>query len=97
MAGCGLLGHRHARVGEGRLVELGDRGIRLNAISPGYIRARPGQADAEAFQAAGAAGIPLRRVGRPEEIAAATLFLACGDSSYITGSEWFVDGGRTQV
>ncbi|MEV6446422.1 SDR family oxidoreductase [Amycolatopsis sp. NPDC051716] len=69
-------------------------GIRVNAISPGYIRTRPGQADAEAFQAA---GIPLRRVGRPEEVAAATLFLASGDSSYITGSELFVDGGRTRV
>ncbi|MEU4525637.1 SDR family oxidoreductase [Amycolatopsis sp. NPDC024027] len=81
----------------GLAVELGDRGIRVNAISPGYIRTRPGQADAAAFQAAGAAGIPLRRVGRPEEVAAATLFLASGDSSYITGSELFVDGGRTQV
>ncbi|CAM3513721.1 SDR family NAD(P)-dependent oxidoreductase [Kibdelosporangium persicum] len=81
----------------GLAVELGDRGIRVNAISPGYIRTRPGQADVEAFQAAGAAGTPLRRVGRPEEVAAATLFLASSDSSYITGSELFVDGGRKQV
>ncbi|VVJ18409.1 3-oxoacyl-[acyl-carrier protein] reductase (EC [Amycolatopsis camponoti] len=81
----------------GLAVELGDRGIRVNAISPGYIRTKPGQADVEAFQAAGAAGTPLRRVGQPEEVAAATLFLASGDSSYITGSELFVDGGRTQV
>jgi NAD(P)-dependent dehydrogenase (short-subunit alcohol dehydrogenase family) len=43
-------------------VELVDRGIRVNAISPDYIRTRPGQADAEAFQAA---GTPLRRVGQP--------------------------------
>lgn len=81
----------------GLAVELGDRGIRVNAISPGYIRTRPGQADVDAFQAAGAAGTPLRRVGRPEEVAAATLFLASGDSSYITGTELVVDGGRKQV
>ncbi|KDN21727.1 SDR family NAD(P)-dependent oxidoreductase [Amycolatopsis rifamycinica] len=81
----------------GLAAELGDRGIRVNAISPGYIRTRPGQADAEDFQAAGAAATPLRRVGQPEEVAAATLFLASGDSSYITGTELFVDGGRTQV
>ncbi|MET1071464.1 MAG: SDR family oxidoreductase [Umezawaea sp.] len=77
--------------------ELGDRGIRVNAISPGYIRTSPGDADVEAFQEAGAAGIPRRRVGEPDEVAAATLFLASSGSSYITGSELFVDGGRNQV
>ncbi|MET8995801.1 SDR family oxidoreductase [Amycolatopsis sp. NPDC004169] len=81
----------------GLAAELGERGIRVNAISPGYIRTKPGQADVDAFQAAGAAGTPLRRVGRPEEVAAAALFLASGESSYVTGTELFVDGGRTQV
>ncbi|MFD2421115.1 SDR family NAD(P)-dependent oxidoreductase [Amycolatopsis pigmentata] len=81
----------------GLAVELGDRGIRVNAISPGHIRTRPEDADAEAFQAAGAAKTALRRVGQPEEVAAATLFLASDDSSYITGTELIVDGGRAQV
>ena len=38
-----------------------------------------------------------RALGEPEEIAKAVLFLACGDSSFVTGAELFVDGGRAQV
>ncbi|WP_410676134.1 SDR family NAD(P)-dependent oxidoreductase [Amycolatopsis sp. cmx-4-68] len=77
--------------------ELGGRGIRVNAISPGHINTAPDNADVVSFQTQGAAGTPLGRVGQPEEVAAATLFLASDDSSYITGSELFVDGGRNQV
>ena len=44
-----------------------------------------------------AAGIPLRRVGRPEEIANAALFLASDQSSFMTGGEIFVDGGSEQI
>jgi NAD(P)-dependent dehydrogenase (short-subunit alcohol dehydrogenase family) len=40
---------------------------------------------------------PLGRIGRPEEIAAAALFLASEDSSFMTGSEIFVDGGQGQI
>ncbi|PRY39493.1 SDR family NAD(P)-dependent oxidoreductase [Umezawaea tangerina] len=76
--------------------ELGERDVRVNAISPGYIRTSDDPA-VDAFQEAGAAGIPLHRVGRPEEVAAAVLFLASSDSSYVTGGELFVDGGRNQV
>lgn len=78
--------------------ELGpERGIRVNSISPGYIRTKPDDAGAEAYQAAGVATIPLRRAGKPEEVAAAALFLASGESSYVTGVDLFVDGGRNQV
>lgn len=77
--------------------ELGGAGIRVNAISPGYINTAPDNAEVVSFQTQGAADTPLRRVGQPEEVAAATLFLASDDSSYITGSELFVDGGRNQV
>jgi NAD(P)-dependent dehydrogenase (short-subunit alcohol dehydrogenase family) len=41
--------------------------------------------------------VPLGRFGTPEEIAKAVVFLACDDSSYITGTELFVDGGFAQV
>jgi NAD(P)-dependent dehydrogenase (short-subunit alcohol dehydrogenase family) len=44
-----------------------------------------------------AAGVPLGRVGTPDEIAKAALFLACDDSSFVTGIELFVDGGMAQV
>jgi NAD(P)-dependent dehydrogenase (short-subunit alcohol dehydrogenase family) len=41
--------------------------------------------------------LPLGRIGQPEEVAAAALFLASDDSSFMTGSEMFVDGGFAQV
>ncbi|SDF44099.1 NAD(P)-dependent dehydrogenase, short-chain alcohol dehydrogenase family [Lentzea fradiae] len=78
-------------------VELGDRQIRVNVVSPGYINTHPENAETVAYQEENAAGIPLRRVGQPDEVATAVLFLASGDSSYITGSELFIDGGRNQV
>ena len=43
------------------------------------------------------ATVPLGRVGMPEEVAKAAVFLACDDSSYITGTELFVDGGAAEV
>ncbi|MGN6671401.1 MAG: glucose 1-dehydrogenase [Candidatus Nucleicultricaceae bacterium] len=83
--------------------ELKARKIRVNAISPGPIEtpifdkmgARKDQIDT--FKNDLAATIPLGRLGRPEEIAQAALFLASDDSSYITGIELFVDGGLAQV
>ncbi len=60
-----------------------------------------GQADspeeADAIRAQFAAAIPLNRMGRPEEIASAALFLASDDSSFVAGAELSVDGGMAQV
>jgi NAD(P)-dependent dehydrogenase (short-subunit alcohol dehydrogenase family) len=53
--------------------------------------------DSEGLDAAFRDRIPLGRVGQPEDVAGAVLFLASDDSSYITGSEIFVDGGQGQV
>jgi NAD(P)-dependent dehydrogenase (short-subunit alcohol dehydrogenase family) len=83
--------------------DLKDRKIRVNAISPGPIDtpalanlgADTGQS--EQLRADLAAGVPLGRIGRPEEIARAALFLATDDSSFVTGIELFVDGGFAQV
>jgi NAD(P)-dependent dehydrogenase (short-subunit alcohol dehydrogenase family) len=83
--------------------EFNDRGIRFNTLSPGPIDTpiMDGQADtpegADAIRAAFAAAIPLNRMGRPEEIAAAALFLASDDSSFVAGAELSVDGGMAQV
>lgn len=83
--------------------ELVDRGIRVNSVAPGPIAtpglsgltAEPEQADA--LLGGLAAGVPLRRLGAPEEIAEAVLYLASPRSSYVTGAELYVDGGASQV
>jgi NAD(P)-dependent dehydrogenase (short-subunit alcohol dehydrogenase family) len=85
------------------IVELRGRGIRVNVISPGTVPT-PGYdtlglsvEDMEGFIASQNAAIPLGRVGRTDEIAKAVLFLASGDSSYVNGVEFFVDGGLAQI
>jgi NAD(P)-dependent dehydrogenase (short-subunit alcohol dehydrogenase family) len=83
--------------------EFTDRGIRFNTLSPGPIDTpiMDLQADspegADAIRAAFAAAIPLNRMGRPDEIAAAALFLASDESSFVAGAELSVDGGFAQV
>ena len=82
--------------------EFNDRGIRFNTLSPGPIDTPilDGQADSRRrrrIKAQFAAAVPLNRLGRPEEIAAAALFLASDDSSFVAGAELSVDGGMAQV
>jgi NAD(P)-dependent dehydrogenase (short-subunit alcohol dehydrogenase family) len=83
--------------------DLKDRHIRVNAVSPGPIET-PGLNDLVASTGAGeqrlttlSNSVPLGRLGTPDEIARAVVFLASDDSSYITGTELFVDGGMAQV
>lgn len=87
--------------------ELKGRGIRVNALAPGATDtpAMDTSLEASGLDAAGrerwradhSAAIPLRRMARPEEQAAAALFLASSASSYITGVELASDGGATQL
>jgi NAD(P)-dependent dehydrogenase (short-subunit alcohol dehydrogenase family) len=83
--------------------EFKDRGIRVNNLSPGPIDTPiiDSQADtkegADAIRASFASAIPLARMGRPEEVAAAALFLASDDSSFVAGIDLSVDGGIGQV
>ena len=81
----------------GWTVELKDRRIRSNVLSPGPIDTpildgQPPDAIARIVST-----IPMGRMGEPDEVAKAALFLASDDSSFITGTELFVDGGRAQV
>jgi 3alpha(or 20beta)-hydroxysteroid dehydrogenase len=70
--------------------ELGEHGIRVNAVHPGGVASEmTATVDDTAF-----AGQPIPRLGRPDEIAEAVLFLASDESSYCTGAEVVVDGGR---
>ncbi len=81
----------------GWTVELKDRCIRSNVLSPGptdtpIIGQQPADAIARIVST-----IPMGRMGEPDEIAKAALFLASDDSSFVTGIELFVDGGRAQI
>ncbi len=83
--------------------ELQGRGIRVNAVAPGPIETpifgRSGltEEQIEGFKQGIGSRVPLRRIGRPEEIAGAVAFLASDDASYITGVELNVDGGLANL
>jgi NAD(P)-dependent dehydrogenase (short-subunit alcohol dehydrogenase family) len=85
------------------ILDLKDRHIRVNTISPG-VTDTPGLNDlfgggrqAESTKDHLASLIPLGRVGRPEEIAKAVLFLASDEASFVNGVELFADGGQAQI
>ena len=73
--------------------EVGSRGIRANAIAPGFIETAMTEALPESVREEWAKKIPLRRGGKPEDIADVALFLASDLSSYVTGQVIQVDGG----
>jgi NAD(P)-dependent dehydrogenase (short-subunit alcohol dehydrogenase family) len=77
--------------------DLIGKNIRVNVLSPGTIDTAVFDGVPPEIMEGFATLIPMRRVGRPEEIAAPALFLASDDSSFITGIELFVDGGAAQV
>jgi NAD(P)-dependent dehydrogenase (short-subunit alcohol dehydrogenase family) len=84
-------------------MELKDRGIRVNTLSPGAIDTPiidgqfKSKQEADGARAFFAGFTPLGRIGRPEEMASAILFLASDDSSYSTGIDLVADGGLTQL
>lgn len=83
--------------------EFADRGIRVNTLSPGPIdtpimgTSGLSQEEVDAFMGQIIASVPLARIGRPEEMAKAALFLASSDSSFVTGIDLVADGGMTQI
>jgi NAD(P)-dependent dehydrogenase (short-subunit alcohol dehydrogenase family) len=93
---------KHAVVGLTKVAALdcAGYGIRINAICPGVIQTTLGVPadDKAAFEASTkrfSDRIPLRRIGQPEDVAAAVAFLASDDARHLTGSELLIDGGQT--
>jgi len=101
--GVGIAGGAHYTASKGGIIgmtetlaiEWAPLGINVNAIGPGAIdtpmvgAAQMSKKDMDAMLA----GVPLKRIGRPEEISAAVVFLASEEASYVTGATLYVDGG----
>jgi NAD(P)-dependent dehydrogenase (short-subunit alcohol dehydrogenase family) len=85
------------------ILDLKDRRIRVNAVSPGLTETAGlddlfgGGEQADATKTFLVGQIPAGRIGQPEEIAKAVLFLASDEASYVNGVELFVDGGQAQI
>ncbi|WP_406488823.1 SDR family NAD(P)-dependent oxidoreductase [Streptomyces phaeochromogenes] len=82
--------------------ELKDRNVRVNAISPGTIDtpgldAVVGTSDTPVTKSQFAAGVPLGRIGRADEVADVVAFLASERSSFVLGANLYVDGGENQI
>jgi NAD(P)-dependent dehydrogenase (short-subunit alcohol dehydrogenase family) len=80
------------------IVDLKGRDIRVNVLSPGYT-ATPGLSHfmTDEERASAVASVPLGRIGTPDDLGKAAVFLASDDSAYVTGIELFVDGGAVQI
>lgn len=78
-------------------MELGHKGVRVNSVHPGGVDTVMSNHNAAPREEVdkGFANVPLQRIGGPEEVAAASAFLASDDSSYMHGAEIVVDGGMT--
>ena len=100
--GAGYASTKHGVVGLTRVAALdaAPYGIRVNAICPGVVETTLGVPAADkAEYLAGvqrfADRIPLRRIGQPEDVAAAVAFLASDEARHVTGVDWLIDGGQT--
>jgi NAD(P)-dependent dehydrogenase (short-subunit alcohol dehydrogenase family) len=80
------------------IADLKGRGIRVNVLSPGHVET-PGLSGlmSAAQKAEAVASVPLGRIGTPDDLGKAAVFLASDDSAYVTGIELFVDGGVAQI
>lgn len=77
-------------------MEYGAQNIRANSVHPGYIRTRMMTQTLDDEQIEIASGsVPVKRVGEPDDVAKLVVYLASDDSSFVTGSEYIIDGGLT--
>ena len=100
--GAGYAASKHAVLGLTRIaaLDVARYGIRVNAVCPGVIETTLGvpAGDLEAYRRGVerfADRIPLRRIGQPEDVAAAVAFLASDEAAHVTGVGWLIDGGQT--
>ena len=97
--GFGNIAHYAASKGgvvalvEDLAIELGPKGINVNAIGPGGIETEMTQGISKEQKQAMTARLAVKRLGKPEEIASAVVYFASNESSYTTGSTLYIDGG----
>jgi 3-oxoacyl-[acyl-carrier protein] reductase len=75
--------------------ELAPFGITVNLVAPGWIPTERHTGDPQEMKDAYAAGVPMKRMGVPEDVAAAVAFLASDEANFITGQKISVNGGNT--
>ncbi len=104
-AGIGFFGAAHYAASKGGIIgmtetlatEWADLGINVNAIGPGAIDTpmvrQPGKEIGKETNEEIMSRVPLKRIGKPEEISAMVVFLASEEASYVTGATFYVDGG----
>lgn len=75
-------------------LDYAEQGVRVNAVAPGPILAGPLASMPEEYQEMAVQAVPMRRLGRPEEVAAAAVWLCSDEASFITGATLSIDGGQ---
>ena len=88
---------KHAILGltKSAALDYAPRGLRVNAVAPGPIDTERLQGAPEEYRERTRAAVPMRRMGRPEEVAETVLWLCSDDSRFVTGATLLVDGGRS--
>jgi NAD(P)-dependent dehydrogenase (short-subunit alcohol dehydrogenase family) len=93
---AGYVSSKHGVIGltKSAALDYAERGVRVNALAPGPILTDQLAAAGEAVQRQAGMAMPMRRIGTPDEVAAAVVWLCSPASSYITGATLPIDGGK---